>query len=148
MGNAPAAPGGQRLSFLSRLNARPLLWRMLMRQGIDPAERWWRGSEGLMERVLTRCLGCTRTDECHSWLSRAPLHTPPPEFCRNRNTLMACRNLERAVAPPPAAPESEPPLAEVTKDPIVQQLMAADGIGAQELHKAVDDGLRATAAKP
>lgn len=40
---------------------------------------------------------------------------------------MACRNLERAVAPSPAA-EAEPPLAEVTSDPIVRQLMKADGV--------------------
>jgi len=113
---------------MSRLLARPLLWRMMLRQGINPAEPWWHGSEGLMDRVVTRCMGCTQTDDCHAWLASAPLRSAPPEYCRNRHTLMACRNLERAATPPAATPEPEPSLAEVTNDPIVQQLMKADGV--------------------
>ncbi len=142
MGNVPATPTGWRRRVLSSLLARPLLWRMLMRQGIDPAERWWRGSEGLMDRVVARCLGCGHTDACHAWLAHAPLRTPPPEFCRNRHTLMACRNLDRAVAPPGATPEPEPPVGEITKDPIVRQLMSADGVVPDKLHQALDSARR------
>jgi hypothetical protein len=139
MGKVPAAKADQRARFLSRLFARPVLWRMFMRQGIDPAESWWRGAEGLMDRVLARCLGCTHGDECHAWLARAPLRSSPPEFCRNRNTLMACRNLEQAVALPNTVSEPEPSLAEATSDPIVRRLMVADGVSEAALRQTIRD---------
>ncbi len=142
MNNVPATPTGWRRRLLSRLLARPLLWRMLMRQGIDPAEPWWHGSEGLMDRVVTRCTACTHSDECHDWLTRAPLRTAPPDFCRNRHTLMACRNLERAAAPPGAAPEPEPPIAEVVRDPIIRLMMTADGIAPDTLRRTLDTARR------
>lgn len=142
MSSIPGTAGVRRSALLPRLHARPLLWKMMLRQGIDPAESWWHGTKGLMDRVLNRCLGCQQTAECRSWLGRAPLGTAPPEFCRNRNTLTACRNLERALTAdggPNRKHGGEPSLPDLTADPIMWQLMAADGVEPYHLQHVIDN---------
>ena len=91
MGNGLAASAKRRIGLLFGMHARPLLWRMMVRQGIDPGDTWWHGSEGLIERVIKRCQACTHATECRSWLARSPSRTAPPAFCRNRRTLGAFR---------------------------------------------------------
>lgn len=134
----------RRSGLLSRLLARPLLWRMMLRQGIDPGERWWHGAEGLLDRIITRCHGCSHTSECHSWLSHSAAHSTPPDFCRNRRTLTACRILAAGHVPERTSDlETEPTVSELTGEPIVRQLMTADGVETRDVQAIVAQAGRA-----
>lgn len=143
MNTGLTASANRRIGLLFRMHARPLLWRMMVRLGIEPGETWWHGSEGMIERIVRRCQDCTRTTECRSWLERSSSKGASPVFCRNRRTLAACRILaadSAAVQEKSDHVETEPSLSDLFGEPIVTRLMAADGVDPCELWRLLRGG--------
>lgn len=129
------APRDLPLVLYRRVRTHQLFRRMMSRQGIDLSGSWWRGFEGTIFRGLRRCAECPEKTLCKSWLGR-PTPRGYPSFCRNTGTIEACRILDPQAPPLGTADSSlgsdEPSLAEVVAEPIVRQLMGADGAAEQD----------------
>jgi hypothetical protein len=142
MANTSLQPHDDPTSLRGRLQARPLLRRVMERQGIDPMGSWWQGMEALIDRIVRRCAACEHTSECQSWLAKSASRASPPDFCRNRHVLIACRTIAHDS---PAAPRSkrddkepEAALSCVMGDPLVRLLMTADGVDQHDLRRLLD----------
>lgn len=122
----------QQIRFLYRILSHRLFRQMLRRQGIDLAESWWRGFDAMIFGALRRCAACSGRDACRAWLAEPHPTETCPSFCPNAEVIAACRILDPRAAPPRAeeievAGRREPPLAEVLGDPIIRQMIDADG---------------------
>ena len=111
---------------------RPLR-QLLRRQNIDLTERSWRAFDDMVFRALHRCAHCKAREACQQWLAEPHPGETHPAFCPNATVIAACRILDpKGAAPTQAegdiAGQREPPIAELLADPIIQQLMNADGI--------------------
>ncbi len=128
---------GQRQLF-SRFMAHRPFRHMLARQGVDLAGSWWRGLESMIFRALRTCSRCRRAPECRAWLAQEHANETCPSYCPNSRIIEACRILDpRAPAPhPPGAgriDRGDPPITVVLADPLVEQMMEADGVSAAAL---------------
>jgi hypothetical protein len=115
------------LRLLRRLTAHRPFRSMLARQGIALGAPWWRGSEDTIVRALDACSHCAESQACRAWLERAPRHEPYPGFCPNAKVIEVCRILALEPQRPDEAP-TEPSLAAILSDDIVEQLMSADHV--------------------
>ncbi len=126
--SSPVTPEEDRIRLLYRMRAHPLFWRMVSRQGVNLAGRWWLGQEAMLARAVSRCAGCAKPDACEAWLTGNHRGRPHPSFCPNGAVIGACRIMD-PDAPPPAdagMQEREPDLDTLLTDPLIQQLREAD----------------------
>jgi hypothetical protein len=112
------------------------LRRLLHRHGIDLTEKSWRPFDEMIFRALRRCAGCAARDACRQWLSEAHPHARHPTFCPNSAVIEACRILDPRALPATKEESAiserrEPAITDVLADPIILQLMKADGVEAE-----------------
>jgi hypothetical protein len=151
MANASAVtPGEDRIRLLFRMRARRLLWRMLEKQGIDPAGRWWQGTERMIARVAANCAACTETERCKAWLDTPADGSGTPAFCPNGRAIEAARIMDPRARPLGGTASSdtacETSLTQLMAEPVVKLLMRADGVNSEILRHAMTDAPRFTAA--
>ena len=141
------SPAEDRIRLLYRMRARELFWRMMTRQGINPAGIWWHGMEDMVARATANCAACPHTASCRSWFDH-PSGERIPRFCPNQRAIEACRIMDPVATPLIAekVPSVSPTLVEVLEEPIVKKLMAADGVNSEILRRAMTDTPRFTAA--
>jgi hypothetical protein len=144
---AAVTPGENRIRLLYRMRAQQLFWRMLGRQGIDPAAPLRQGLEQTIDHAITRCRGCRAVTECKSWLDEDTAPSSSATFCPNGSTMEAFRM---------SAPDGDNRFADVDNancglrdlldDPMIKRLMTADHVNAEILRHALTDTPRFTAA--
>lgn len=77
-----------------RMTSHALFRQMFAHQGLDLTKGWWRGSEGMVFRALSRCLACRQTEGCRVWLAEGHPRGVYPNFCENASAIEACRSLD------------------------------------------------------
>ena len=147
----PVTPGEDRIRLLYRMRARRLFWRMMTRQGIDPAGGWWQGAEPMMARAAANCAACPKTDICRAWLDgEGSPGAGVPDFCPNGRAIEAARIMDPKAADlhdgPDRAGGAEPDLAALLADPLVRLVMKADRVNGEVLRHAMTDTPRFAAA--
>jgi hemerythrin-like domain-containing protein len=122
-----------------------LFHRMVTRQGVDLAGALRLGFGDRIFAALRRCEACPHPQSCRAWFRS---QSPPASyiaFCPNATLIETCRILDSGApsletGAREVAAGREPMLAEVLAEPIVQLLMAADGICGGSCAAAVGDG--------
>lgn len=135
------APRDLPLVLYRRMRTHHLFRRMMSHQRLDLSRSWWRAFEEMVFRALHRCANCSQKAVCKQWLDRNPAQGYP-SFCPNTHMMEACRIADPQTSPrgPTESPVGEPTLADVLAEPIVRQLMCADGVSAASLPPSVPPG--------
>lgn len=143
-------PGEDRIRLLYRMRARPLFWRMMTKQGIDPTGPWWHGAERMVARAAENCGACRHVQVCRQWLDNGSAAAGVPSFCPNGRAIEAARIMDPRALPLAddrgPAPSPEPSLDDLLVDPIVRLLMKADRVNSEILRRAMTDRPRFAAA--
>ncbi len=150
MASSPVTPGEDRIRLLYRMRAHRLFWRMLIRQGIDPAGCWWYGAERMIARATANCAACPNAAPCRVWLDSDGATRGVPSFCPNGRAIEAARIMDPQAAPLDGGqkPDGEPDasLDQLLAEPAVRLLMQADGVNSELLRHAMTDTPRFAAA--
>lgn len=123
-----------------------LFSRMVRHQGLDLSGTWWRGLEYAIGRALARCARRAQPQGCRTWLDEPHAIGAYPAFCSNTTMIEACRIMDPSAPPVEpvdavAVPELEAGLAEILDDPLIQRVMAADGIDSKLLYRELRQAL-------
>lgn len=74
-----------------RFRAPVLMERMMARFGVRAALAERPGGPEALRRATIRCMTCSETEACESWLGEDEMSAEPPSYCRNADIIARLR---------------------------------------------------------